>query len=144
MLERPRAGGPAETVSDSDSLTEYDGGPPLDLVHLAHQCGGDHELEDELLALFRVQSRALAAQFSVASATSLESKARIAHTLRGSALAVGAPRVADAARRIEEFGSAASERASSSARDGAALTRAIAALEAAVDEAVAEIERIRG
>ena len=31
--------------------------PPLDLVHLARQCLGDHELEAELLAMFQLQAR---------------------------------------------------------------------------------------
>ena len=38
--------------------------PPLDLVHLARQCLGDHELEAELLGLFRLQAPALMAQLS--------------------------------------------------------------------------------
>lgn len=120
------------------------GDPPLDLVHLARQCAGDHELERELLGLFRLQSRALATQLLAAPPASLESQARIAHQLCGSALAVGARRVASAARKIEECASAALRRASPSAKDRAALTPAIATLEATVVEAIAEIERIRG
>jgi HPt (histidine-containing phosphotransfer) domain-containing protein len=111
--------------------------PPLDLVHLARQCVGDHELEAELLGLFRLQARALTAQLAECPPLSLESKAKIAHQLRGSALAVGARRVASAARRIEELASAAGDQRSAEAR-------AIAALLSAVAEALAEIERIRG
>ena len=144
MLERLRAVGPAEAISDSGLLTGYDRDPPLDLVHLARQCEDDHELEGELLGLFRLQSRALAAQLSDTLPASLESKAKIAHTLCGSALAVGAWRVAFAARRLEECASTAHGRASPNAKERAALTRAIAALDATVAEAVAEIERIRG
>ena len=66
--------------------------PPLDLVHLARQCLGDHELEAELLGLFRVQARVLTGQLSDTPLLSLESKAKIAHTLRGSALAVARAR----------------------------------------------------
>ena len=111
--------------------------PPLDLVHLARQCLGDHELEAELLGLFRLQARALTAQLSGTPLLSLESKAKIAHTLRGSALAVGAG--ASPARRgsIEELASAAGDR-------GSAEARAMAALLSAVAEALAEIDRIRG
>ena len=110
--------------------------PPLDLVHLARHCLGDHDLEDELLGLFRVQSRALAAQLSDPGLSSLESKANIAHKLRGSALAIGAGRVADAALRIEEIATPTGDRGQ--------LAQATAALNSAVAEAVAEIERIRG
>jgi HPt (histidine-containing phosphotransfer) domain-containing protein len=110
---------------------------PLDLVHLARQCLGDHELESELLRLFRRQAPALTAQLSGSASLSLESKARVAHTLRGSALAVGAGRVANAARRIEELAIAASDERSEE-------PGAVAALLSAVNEALAEIDRIRG
>jgi HPt (histidine-containing phosphotransfer) domain-containing protein len=111
--------------------------PPLDLVHLARQCLGDHELEAELLGLFRVQARALMAELSGPPPLSLESRAKIAHKLRGSALAVGARRVASAARRIEDLASAPGDQRSADARATAALLSAVA-------EALAEIERIRG
>jgi chemotaxis protein histidine kinase CheA len=111
--------------------------PPLDLVHLARQCLGDRDLETELLGLFRRQAPALAAQLTGPPSVSLESKARIAHTLRGSALAVGAGRVASAAWRIEELASARGDQSSAEAQ-------AVAALLSAVDEALAEIDRIRG
>ncbi len=110
--------------------------PPLDLVHLARQCLGDHELETELLGLFRLQAPALTAQLAGQPSLSLESRGRIAHTLRGSALAVGALRVAVAAGRIEELASGAVDQRS-------AVAPAIAALQSAVAEALAEIDRIR-
>jgi HPt (histidine-containing phosphotransfer) domain-containing protein len=109
---------------------------PLDLVHLARQCLGDPELEAELLAMFRLQARALTAQLSGSPPLSLESKAKVAHRLRGSALAVGAGRVANAAGQIEELAAAAGDRTSAEARATAELLSAIA-------EAVAEIDRIR-
>ncbi len=85
--------------------------PPIDLVHLASQCLGDHELQVQLLDLFRRQAPVLTAQLSDSPPLSLESRGRIAHMLRGSALAVGARRVVSAAWRIEELaaGSAATE-----------------------------------
>jgi HPt (histidine-containing phosphotransfer) domain-containing protein len=110
--------------------------PPLDLVHLARQCLGDHELEAELLQLFRLQAPALTARLSGSPPLSLDAKAKIAHTLRGSALAVGAGRVASAARRIEELASAGGGQSSAEAH-------AIAALVSAVSEALAEIDRLR-
>ena len=112
-------------------------GPPLDLVHLARQCLGDHALEAELLGLFRRQAPALTAQLSGPPLLSSPLKAKIAHTLRGSALAVGAQRVASAAWRIEELASGAGDQ-------GPAEASAIAALRSAVDEALTEIDRIRG
>ena len=111
--------------------------PPLDLVHLARQCLGDHELEAELLQLFRQQAPALTARLSGSPPLSVDAKAKIAHTLRGSALAVGAGRVAGAARRIEELAAAGGDQSSAAAR-------AIAALVSAVSEAVTEIDRLRG
>jgi HPt (histidine-containing phosphotransfer) domain-containing protein len=117
-----------------ESSADFD--PPLDLVHLARQCLGDHELEAELLGLFRLQAPVLTARLSDSPLLSLEAKVKIAHQLRGSALAVGARRVAHAAGRIEELASAAGDQRSAEAR-------AIAALLSAVAEAIAEIERIR-
>lgn len=110
---------------------------PLDLVHLARQCLGDSALEAELLQLFRLQAPALTAQLSGPPVLSLALKAKIAHTLRGSALAVGARRVARAAWRIEELACASGDQ-------GLAEERAVAALRSAVAEALTEIDRIRG
>jgi chemotaxis protein histidine kinase CheA len=111
--------------------------PPLDLVHLARQCLGDRDLEMELLGLFRLQAPALTGQLSGSPHLSLDAKARIAHTLRGSALAIGAGRVAGAAWRIEELASAGCDQSSAQAH-------AVAALLSAVSEALAEIDRIQG
>jgi HPt (histidine-containing phosphotransfer) domain-containing protein len=111
--------------------------PPLDLVHLARQCLGDQTLEAELLGLFRRQAPALTDQLSGEPLLSSALKAKIAHTLRGSALAVGARRVASAAWRIEELASAAVDQSPAEAR-------AIAELRSAVAEALEEIDRIRG
>ena len=134
----------SETVPTPEDLTGGDFGPPLDLVHLARHCLGDRELEDELLRLFRRQARTLTAQLSDPSLLSLESKAKIAHKLRGSALAVGARRVAGAAWRIEELAAAAGDRPRADMNDRGAEARAVLALLVAVTEAVAEIERICG
>ena len=127
-------------VTDQSAMVESLAGsfdPPIDLVHLARQCLGDHELEAELLGMFRLQARALTDQLSDTCLLSLESKAKVAHKLRGSALAVGAGRVADAALRIEELTSAGSDQRSAEAP-------AIAALRSAVTEALTEIDRLRG
>ncbi len=134
----------AETVSNRDEPAAGGFDPPLDLVHLARQCLGDHELEAELLGLFRLQAPALTAQLSDPSPLSLESKAKIAHKLRGSALSVGAGRVARAAWRIEEMASALSLPSRGDADRRLAEAGAIAGLLSAVTEAVGEIDRIMG
>jgi HPt (histidine-containing phosphotransfer) domain-containing protein len=118
--------------------------PAIDLVHLALQCLGDHNLELELLRLFRTQSRTLTAQLSDPLLLSWETKAKIAHALRGSALAVGAHRVAGAALRIEELASRASDRRRPDMPERVSEARALTALLFAVTEANAEIDRIRG
>jgi chemotaxis protein histidine kinase CheA len=111
--------------------------PPIDLVHLASQCMGDHELQVELLSLFRRQAPVLMSQLSSSPPLSLEPRVKILHTLRGSALTVGARRVASAAWRVEELAAGSGERSSPDAR-------AVAALHSAVAEALAEIDRIQG
>ena len=82
LRTRRAAGLPARRQWTRAIMLESPGGfdPPLDLVHLARQCLGDHELEAELLGLFRLQARALTAELSGSPALSLESKAKIAHT----------------------------------------------------------------
>jgi Hpt domain len=134
----------SQTVATPEDPTGGDRGPPLDLVHLARHCLGDRELEDELLRLFRRQARTLTAELSDPSLLSLESKEKIAHKLRGSALAVGARRVAGAAWRIEELAAAAGGRPRPDGDERGAEARAVLALLVAVTEAVAEIERICG
>src|SRR5574337_72122 len=109
----------------------------LDLVHLMRQCQGDPELEDSLLRLFRRQARMLAAELPNLHSESIEAKVDFVRRLRGSALSVGARRVAAAAALVEE-----------SARDGCAdelspaIARAIGELEKALEEAVLEIDRL--
>ena len=131
-----------ETGSDWEGPAAGGFDPPLDLVHLARQCLGDHELEAELLGLFRLQAPALTAQLADPSVLSLESKAKIAHKLRGSALSVGAGRVARAAWRIEELAAAGGLRSCQDADQRLDEAEAIAALLSAVTEAVLEIDRI--
>ena len=116
--------------------------PPIDLVHLARQCQGVDGLEEELLGLFRRLAGGQAAQLSDPH-MELGLKADAAHKLRGSALAIGAGRVARAAEAIEALAREAGGNAPSGERTAAAA-RAVAALQAAVVEAIAEIERLHG
>lgn len=69
----------------------------LDLVHLSRQTLGDAALESELLELFRSQAESAVSRLAGPSGL----RAEIAHMLKGSARAVGAFGVSDAAERLE-------------------------------------------
>jgi HPt (histidine-containing phosphotransfer) domain-containing protein len=71
---------------------------PLDLVHLARQTLGDRALEREVLALFRIQAQSIYRQMAEAPSSH---RADLAHTLKGSARAVGAWQVAERAEACE-------------------------------------------
>lgn len=77
-----------------------EGRPPIDLVHLARATDGDEALESELLAMFDLQSAKLAERLTFADLPR-RARADIAHRLRGSALAIGAFAVAEAAAALE-------------------------------------------
>ena len=108
----------------------------IDLVHLARQTDGDFQLETELLAMFDVQAAKLVARLALTE-VSAQAKADISHRLRGSALAIGARRVAAAAERAE-----AHFVAEVAGQHGGADPLPI--LAAAVAEARAEISRLNG
>ena len=76
----------------------------IDLVHLSRQSLGDRALERELLVLFDLQAAQIVQRLQN-SACLQDSKENevgdLAHTLRGSALAIGANRVAKAAAALE-------------------------------------------
>ena len=112
------------------------GEPAIDLVHLARQTDGDAALELELLALFDRQSANLLAQLAV-DRGARAGRADIAHKLRGSALAIGAGRVASAAQTLETLLN--SDR--SSPHD---CERALAGLATAVAEARAVMAELLG
>ena len=73
--------------------------PPLDLEHLSRHTFGDRALEREVLQLFCSQS-ALHLE-GLGKAASLSAWREAAHSLKGSAQAIGAFRVAEAAARAE-------------------------------------------
>jgi HPt (histidine-containing phosphotransfer) domain-containing protein len=75
------------------------GSRPVDLAHLSRQTFGDQELEREVLALFERQSRVMIERLR--NATNAKSWADAAHTLKGSALGIGAFGVARAAEKVE-------------------------------------------
>jgi HPt (histidine-containing phosphotransfer) domain-containing protein len=73
------------------------GDGPIDLAHLARMSLGDAALEREVLSLFLAQSAKLIEALSTLPRDGRE----LAHKLKGSARAIGAFAVADAAARLE-------------------------------------------
>jgi HPt (histidine-containing phosphotransfer) domain-containing protein len=79
----------------SPPLAPDDG--PIDLAHLARMTLGDAGLEREVLAMFSAQAVRL-----IGSLAELPADAgALAHTLKGSARAIGAFRVAESAESLE-------------------------------------------
>ena len=79
----------------SPPLAPDDG--PIDLSHLERMTLGDAGLEREVLAMFSAQSAQLLEALSGLPAEA----AALAHTLKGSAKAIGAFAVGEAASRLE-------------------------------------------
>jgi HPt (histidine-containing phosphotransfer) domain-containing protein len=115
LMEKPTNIDPAE----APALVPDD--RPIDLVHLARTTLGDRNLEREVLQLFDRQSMLLIARMRTAAPNGV---ATLAHTLKGSALGIGAWRVARAAEALELAG----------ARDGE-IGSALDCLNAASEEA---------
>ena len=119
-----------------DLAAESAGEPAIDRVHLARQTDGDAALEIELLALFDRQAGSLLTELSN-EGSARRCRADMAHKLRGSALAIGAGRVASASQTLETLLN----------RDGSRphdRKRALDGLAAAVAEARAEIAELLG
>jgi HPt (histidine-containing phosphotransfer) domain-containing protein len=78
-------------------------GAAIDFVHLSRQSLGDQTLETELLHLFDRQAARIAGELGMPDLTSgaRSERSDLAHTLKGSARAVGAWRVADACHELE-------------------------------------------
>ncbi len=79
----------------SPPLVPDDG--PIDLTHLRQMTLGDPKLEREVLGMFSAQAQRLAGALAAMPADA----AALAHTLKGSARAIGAFAVADAAAHLE-------------------------------------------
>ena len=73
---------------------------PIDLDFLSSQAGHDRQLVEELLHMFVKQVRSLAATMN--SADDMEAILRAAHTLKGTARAVGAVRIEACAEALEQ------------------------------------------
>jgi HPt (histidine-containing phosphotransfer) domain-containing protein len=109
--------------------------PIIDLVRLARQSLGDQELEAELLEMFERQSARILGQLIRAGADR-KSLSDLAHTLKGSALAVGAERVARKAARLEALCAGSAPQP--------ATAEALTELGGAVDEARGAIVKLIG
>ena len=103
------------------------GGGPIDFDHLRRMTLGDPAIEQEVLAMFSVQTANLLEQLAALPADS----SVLAHTLKGSARAIGAFAVADAAARLE-----------TAIARGFDVTTVLADLGEAIGEARAEIEAV--
>jgi HPt (histidine-containing phosphotransfer) domain-containing protein len=110
--------------------------PAIDLVLLARHSLGDQDLERELLALFEAQAARIIGPLAAARSDDFKRRADLAHTLRGSALAVGANRVGAAAARLEALCGDCAGQATAAA--------ALASLAGAVSEAREAIARLLG
>lgn len=82
-----------------------DGQPAIDLAHLSRQSLGDHGLEVELLHLFDIQASRIASELGMPDPKKdvRTERMELAHTLKGSARAVGATRVGAACEALESL-----------------------------------------
>jgi hypothetical protein len=106
--------------------------PTLDLGHLSSQTLGDAALQRQLLTLFRAQARQIVDGLQNAAFASAQVNADFAHLLKGSALAIGATRVAAMAAAYGNLIVAPNQ--------GSAAI-ALEALAEAVTDAIAAIDR---
>ena len=104
-------------------------GAVLDRDHLSRMTFGDRSLEREVLQLFERQSELLLARMRSSEPAAI---ATLAHTLKGSAVGIGATRVARAAAEAEAVARA----------NRGETSHAIAELAQAVEEARAEISAL--
>jgi HPt (histidine-containing phosphotransfer) domain-containing protein len=107
----------------SPPLVPDDG--PVDIAHLRRMTLGDAGLEREVLAMFAGQAARLIGALAALPADAAE----LAHTLNGSARAIGAFQVADAAEALE-----------AAMRDGGEPSAALAALQQATAQACSAID----
>lgn len=92
-------GGARTSETAEDWLTD----PAIfDRQHLSQYTGGDDALEGELIGLFLAQFTPVRAQ--LADAATEQDWKFAAHSIKGSARSIGAPRIATLAEEIEEIG----------------------------------------
>jgi HPt (histidine-containing phosphotransfer) domain-containing protein len=100
--------------------------PAIDIEHLSRMTLGERSLEREVLALFDRQAEMLLPRIRLGESTLA---AASVHTLKGSALGIGAFKVASAAEAVEQA-------------EDAAIASAIDTLAVLLEEAKAEIARL--
>ena len=108
----------------SPPLAPDDG--PIDFEHLSRMTLGDACLEQEVLAMFVAQSTTLVNTLAAMPADA----SALAHTLKGSARAIGAFAVADAAARLEAAIARGFDTSAALAELGETVAEARAAIEA--------------
>ena len=108
----------------SPPLAPDDG--PIDLIHLRRMTLGDAALEREVLSMFSAQAARLAGALAAEPADA----SALVHTLKGSARAIGAFAVADAAAHLETLIRSGSDRAEALSELDDAVAQASAAIEA--------------
>ena len=99
---------------------------PIDFEHLKRMTLGDAGLEQEVLAMFAAQSAELMAALAAVPADA----GALAHTLKGSARAIGAFGVAEAATRLEAVFADGADPSSLLTELGSAVALARAAIDA--------------
>jgi len=109
----------------SPPLAPDDG--PIDVAHLQRMTLGDTGLEREVLAMFSAQ----AVHLTAALASLPADAAALTHTLKGSARAIGAFGVAEAAARLETL-----------VKNGGDRSQALAELDDAVAQARLAVDAI--
>jgi len=114
-----------------DPATAGSDEPVIDVRHLSRQCQADADLQRDLLRLFRIQCERLLERLALRSFSHREAP-EVAHTLRGSALTIGAHRLAAAAAGLEAAVPLAPRR----------FDAALANLRAALIEAISETGRL--
>ena len=112
----------------SPPLAPDDG--PLDFEHLKRMTLDDAGLEHEVLAMFAAQSAKLIATLAGLPKDGGNDAPTLAHTLKGSARAIGAFGVADAATRLEAVLADGDDPSRELAELGEAVALARAAIEA--------------
>jgi HPt (histidine-containing phosphotransfer) domain-containing protein len=109
----------------SPPLAPDDG--PIDIEHLQRMTLGDASLEREALAMFSSQAAGLIGKLAALPADA----AALAHTLKGSARAIGAFAVADAASDLE-----------AALQQGGNVSQALTELKAAIAQARMAVDAI--
>jgi len=112
----------------SPPLVPDDG--PIDVTHLRSMTLGDPALEREVLTMFLSQTAQLAASLAKAPPDA----AALAHTLKGSARAIGAFAVADAAGQLETTIKSGGDRAHALGELNEAIAQARDAIEAMLNQ----------